>query len=91
MTEGTNAGPLDEVPVERISRYLDERDVAHEVVEHDETFTAMAEARAAGVAAGAGATSVRPRVRNRGHEHLVSPHALPGTSPRDRLQCHRDV
>ncbi|MGI9557438.1 MAG: aminoacyl-tRNA deacylase [Solirubrobacterales bacterium] len=45
-------GSLQEVPVERITRYLDEREIGHEVLEHDEVFTAAAEARAAGVPAG---------------------------------------
>jgi Ala-tRNA(Pro) deacylase len=56
--ESTDEASLAEVPVERISRYLSEGGVAHEVVEHEETFTAMAEARAAGVAAGDAAKGV---------------------------------
>jgi Ala-tRNA(Pro) deacylase len=36
--------------VEFVTRYLDERGVAHEVVEHEQTFTAAAEASASGVA-----------------------------------------
>ena len=37
--------------VEAVARYLDEQDVAYEVVEHRTTYTAGAEARAAGVPA----------------------------------------
>jgi Ala-tRNA(Pro) deacylase len=36
--------------VELVTGYLGERGVAHEVVEHEETFSAAAEARASGVA-----------------------------------------
>jgi Ala-tRNA(Pro) deacylase len=35
--------------VEVVTTYLEERGVAHEVVEHDQTFTAAAEAKASGV------------------------------------------
>jgi Ala-tRNA(Pro) deacylase len=35
-------------PIETTTRHLDERGVAYEVVEHDQAFTAAAEARAAG-------------------------------------------
>ena len=56
--QGSDQAPLEEVPVEHISRYLDEHQIAHEVVEHDASFTAEAEAHAAGVAAGDTAKSV---------------------------------
>ncbi len=36
-------------PIETVCQFLDERDVAYELVEHDERFTAAAEARASGV------------------------------------------
>jgi Ala-tRNA(Pro) deacylase len=36
-------------PIETVREFLDERDVAYELVEHDERFTAAAEARASGV------------------------------------------
>jgi Ala-tRNA(Pro) deacylase len=36
--------------VELVTSYLDERGVGHEVVEHEQTFTAAAEASASGVA-----------------------------------------
>ena len=41
----------DETPsrVEAVSRYLNEKRVEHEVVEHDERFTAAGEARASGI------------------------------------------
>lgn len=35
--------------IDAVTSYLDERGIAHEVVEHDETFTAAAEARASGM------------------------------------------
>jgi Ala-tRNA(Pro) deacylase len=35
--------------IEALTRYLDEHEVAHEVVEHGERFTAAAEARASGI------------------------------------------
>ncbi len=38
-----------EFGIEAVSRFLDERGIACEVVEHRQTFTAAAEARAAGV------------------------------------------
>lgn len=41
----------DETPskVEAVSRYLNEKRIEHEVVEHDERFTAAGEARASGI------------------------------------------
>ena len=41
----------DETPskVEAVSRYLNEKRIEHEVVEHDERFTAVGEARASGI------------------------------------------
>lgn len=36
-------------PIDMVSRYLDERGIDYEVVEHEERFTAAAEARASGV------------------------------------------
>ena len=56
--EGSDESQLEEVPVEHISRYLDEHEVAHEIVKHDQSLTAEAEAHAAGVAAADTAKSV---------------------------------
>ena len=47
--EKGEGGGLDETPVERTSRYLEERGVAFELVEHDRALTAAAEAHAAGI------------------------------------------
>lgn len=51
MSEQSNqpAGAMVESPSELVSRYLHEHAVAHEIVEHEERFTAAAEARAADV------------------------------------------
>ena len=46
MSAGTESGPRG---VDLVVRYLEERGVAHEVVDHEQTFSAMAEARASHV------------------------------------------
>jgi Ala-tRNA(Pro) deacylase len=44
--------------IDLVVRYLEERDVGHDVVDHEQTFSAQAEARAAGVAPDHAAKSV---------------------------------